>query len=90
MLTIWKSREMRIADLTLHGWLPAHRDGMVGVANHQMQIGFGVQVGPMKFDPLNQSKGTVRFFGLPLPEPCDWSEVSSEALDAIDERLRQT
>lgn len=96
MLAEHATREMRIADLEIHGWRPIKDTPFSnakyqGVYNESLCLGFALRMalyptvvrirsGDWRDTPFNDPK--VQF--------CDWADITDTALDRIDKRLAET
>lgn len=91
MLDSHVSREQRIADMTVHGWIPV-RDSerslrrFTGIYHEALGVGFA-------HSPSCAGQQIVRLeFGsnpIPMWHECSWDDVTDVILDAIDARLTQ-
>lgn len=88
MLATHTSREQRIADLEIHGWVPVVNKGTgrAGIYNTDMGVGFSTSDlnEPWKVKYLTRDQWYQSY------EPCSWDEVTDWHLDAIDARLGAT
>lgn len=89
-MTWWVSREVGIAHLELHGWVPVvnKATGRFGIYHEGIGLGFSVRNDAHR-DPAGDSsvKRWDRSHMKDSYEVCEWDDVTDWHLKAINDRL---